>query len=235
MQEFNINKNKQRVFAFVDASNLFYGGIKSLGWKIDYQKLLKYLQWKYAVSMAFYYAGVEIYEFPYSVLDDEPIDLEKLLRFLEDKFDKKENKKGKEMTGYQLFVLEKNMARTRFYLKLQQFGYILKLKPTKIYVEENGTPKKKANCDVDMTFDMMKMMDEFNKVIVLSGDGDFAILLKYLQEIGKEIIVLARNDRTAKEIRQLTKGNFRDFQRLRHKIEFLDKKREGPAKDPSHV
>jgi len=31
-------------FAFIDASNLFYGGEKSLGWKIDYEKLLKYLK-----------------------------------------------------------------------------------------------------------------------------------------------------------------------------------------------
>jgi len=32
-----------KTLAFVDASNLFYGGEKSLGWKIDYQKLLDYL------------------------------------------------------------------------------------------------------------------------------------------------------------------------------------------------
>lgn len=33
-----------KTFAFVDASNLFYGGEKSLGWRIDYQKLLYYLK-----------------------------------------------------------------------------------------------------------------------------------------------------------------------------------------------
>ncbi|MFH0755516.1 MAG: hypothetical protein V1910_02520 [bacterium] len=33
-----------KTIAFIDASNLFYGGEKSLGWKIDYQKLLKYLR-----------------------------------------------------------------------------------------------------------------------------------------------------------------------------------------------
>lgn len=35
---------KKPVYAFIDASNLFYGGQKSLGWKIDYQKLLFYLK-----------------------------------------------------------------------------------------------------------------------------------------------------------------------------------------------
>jgi uncharacterized LabA/DUF88 family protein len=33
-----------KTFAFIDASNLFYGGEKSLGWKIDYEKLLWYLK-----------------------------------------------------------------------------------------------------------------------------------------------------------------------------------------------
>ncbi|MBI2041884.1 MAG: hypothetical protein HYT20_02615 [Candidatus Nealsonbacteria bacterium] len=45
--------------AFIDASNLFYGGEKSLGWKIDYQKLLDYLKNKYKISQAFYFGGVE--------------------------------------------------------------------------------------------------------------------------------------------------------------------------------
>jgi len=48
------------VYAFIDAANLFYGGEKSLGWKIDYRKLLLYLKKKFSVSRAYYYAGVDI-------------------------------------------------------------------------------------------------------------------------------------------------------------------------------
>ena len=48
-----------RTFVFIDASNLFYGGEKSLGWKIDYRKLLSYLKEKYdADSMWWYLAEV---------------------------------------------------------------------------------------------------------------------------------------------------------------------------------
>jgi len=57
--------------------------------------------------------------------------------------------------------------------------------------------------------------DNFDRVIILSGDGDFLPALKYLKEIGKEIIVLARGPRTAKEIRQFAGGNFRDFEYLK--------------------
>ncbi|MFH1838276.1 MAG: hypothetical protein ABH808_02140 [Candidatus Kuenenbacteria bacterium] len=60
-----MNRNKQITYAFIDASNLFYGGEKSLGWKIDYQKLLKYLKEKYEISKAFYFGGVKIHNFKY--------------------------------------------------------------------------------------------------------------------------------------------------------------------------
>ncbi len=39
-----------RTYAFIDASNLFYGGEKSLGWKIDYQKLARYLKRKLSLN-----------------------------------------------------------------------------------------------------------------------------------------------------------------------------------------
>lgn len=206
-------------FVFIDASNLFYGGVKSLGWKIDYQKLLNYLKEKYKISKAFYYAGIEIYNFPYSVLDDEPIDLEKLLEFLLNKL-KQESQK---LSEAQIILLERNIQKTKFYLNLKKFGYILRLKPTKIYKELNGENKKKANCDVDMTFDIMRLKDEFDEAVVLSGDGDFAVLLKYLIKIGKKIVILARGERTAKEVRQLVGGNFRDFNYLKYLLKFEEK------------
>ncbi len=54
-----------KTFAFIDASNLFYGGEKSLGWKIDYRKFLNYLTEKYDIEKAFYFGGVEIHDFTY--------------------------------------------------------------------------------------------------------------------------------------------------------------------------
>lgn len=211
---------RKPIYAFIDASNLFYGGVKSLGWKIDYKKLLKYLKDKYRISRTFYYAGVEIYDFPYSVLDSEAIDLKRLFLFLTTKL----KKEYKNLSEGEILVLDKNIRKVKFYQKLESFGYNLKLKPVKIYRQENGRLEKKANCDVDMTFEMMRLMEQYSSAIVLSGDGDFAIVLKYLKNKRRKITVLARGERTAKEIRQLVGGNFRDFHRIRHKIEFKEKK-----------
>lgn len=199
---------KKPTYAFIDASNLFYGGEKSLGWKIDYKKLIHYVKTKYSVKKVFYYGGVELNGFHYSIFDKKPIDLNKLIVYLEKKIEDN----------------LKTIAKIKFYLKLAQFGYLLQLKPVKIFHEPGGKISKKANCDVDMTFDLMRYIKDYSDVLILSGDGDFAIVIKYLMQLGKKITVLARGERTARDIRQLVGGEFRDFVRLRNEIEFNQKK-----------
>ena len=209
---------KKPTYAFIDAANLFYGGEKSLGWKIDYQKLFKYLKKKYKVSKIFYYAGVEIYDFHYSVLDKKPIDLKMLYLFL----DKKLKEMSKKLSRAQILLLDKNLAKIKFYRKIEKFGYTLKLKPVKFFKQDDGSFVKKANCDVDLAFDLMRLIEQYGSCLILSGDGDFAVVLKYLKSKGREITILARGGRTAKEIKQLAGSNFRDFCYLRELLKFKE-------------
>ena len=210
-------KNKQINYAFIDASNLFYGGEKSLGWKIDYQKLFKYLKQKYDVAKVFYYGGIELYGFEYSTLNYyQPLNLEKLIKYLVEKL--KEN--GKFFNEAEIFLLGKHIQRAKFYQKLEYFGYELRLKPVKIYPGDDEKPIKKANCDVDMTFDIMRLMEKYSGAVILSGDGDFVPVLSYLQHKSRKIIILARSERTAKEIKQLAGSNFRDFHYLREILKY---------------
>ncbi|MDD5221421.1 MAG: NYN domain-containing protein [Candidatus Pacebacteria bacterium] len=205
-----------RSIAFVDASNLFYGGEKSLGWKIDYQKLYTYLKDKYKVSMILYFGGIEIYKFKFDYLRNETISAIKLERYLSNLINSYSNAPD----SFGLSLLNRHLKRARFYLKLEKFGYELHLKPVKIYEQEDGSIKRKANCDVDMAFYLMKDKDEFDRAVILSGDGDFLPVLKYLKNDGKEIIILARGPRAAKEIKQFAGSNFRDFIRLEKYIRF---------------
>jgi hypothetical protein len=101
---------------YIDASNLFYGGEKSLGWKIDYLKLFDYLKNKYSAEKIFYFGGVEIGNLRYDYMNSETvplIDLEKHLAKLSNE------------------VSEKDLKRVHFYKKLSDFGYTLFLKPVK--------------------------------------------------------------------------------------------------------
>lgn len=207
---------KSICYAFIDAANLFYGGKKSLGWSVDYRKLHKYLKTKFGVRKAFYYAGVELNNFPHDPLSPRPINLDKVLRFHKKKL------KDENLSESEIVLLGRHIQRIKFYRKLKGFGYTLKLKPTKIYKDGDRTIKK-ANCDVDLTFDLMRYMSQYQKLVILSGDGDFAVVLKYLQSKSKKVSILSRGERTAKEIRRLAGGKFVDFVRLRSKLEFKEK------------
>jgi len=200
-----------KTYAFIDASNFFYGGEKSLGWKIDYKKLLKYLKNKYNVSDTLYFGGVEIHNFKYNYQKNETVPLNELEKHLEILINNGGN-------GTEALLISRHLRRIHFYQKLDNFGYKLFLKPVKLYNQKDGTIKRKANCDVDMTFYLMKEKDSFEKVIILSGDGDFLPVLKYLKKNGKSIIILGRNKRTAKEIKQFAGSNFTDFQYLKKQL-----------------
>jgi len=203
-----------KTFVFIDASNLFYGGEKSLGWKIDYKKLLEYLKEKYKAEKIFYFGGVEIHNFPYNYQTEETVPIKPLQKYLVELL-KNESEKLDEAT---ILLIGRHLKRVRFYKKLEEFGYTLFLKPVKLYEQEDGTTKRKANCDVDMAFHLMKEEDNFDRALILSGDGDFLPVLKYLREIKKEVIILSRGPRTAKEIKQFAGSNFKDFEYLRERI-----------------
>ncbi|MDD5569450.1 MAG: NYN domain-containing protein [Candidatus Pacebacteria bacterium] len=203
-----------RVSCFIDASNLFYGGEKSLGWKIDYSKLLYYLKDKYKISRALFFGGVEIHNFNFNYLRNDTVPIEDVDKYLSTII----KEQGNQMNDAMLLLLNRHLQKIHFYLKLKEFGYELYLKPVKLFEQEDGTMKRKANCDVDMAFYLMKEKDNFDKAIILSGDGDFLPVFKYLRSQGKEIIILARGPRTAKEIRQFAGSNFRDFEYLKYRL-----------------
>ena len=197
-------------YAFIDASNLFYGGEKSLGWKIDYRKLLTYLRAKYGVSKAFYFGGVEIHDFRYDYLYEDTVPIRALERHLDALLKKPDGSSDSEAMR-----LRQHLHRVRFYRKLSEFGFELCLKPVKSYRQEDGMTHRKANCDVDMTYYLMREQHNFERALILSGDGDFLPVLKHLRKSGKQVIVLARGSRTAKEIRKFAGSDFRDFEYLR--------------------
>lgn len=207
-----------KTFVFIDASNLFYGGEKSLGWKIDYKKLLAYFHEKYDASKTFYFGGVEIHNFKYNYQKHETVPITELEKHLLDLI----KVSGKKLNEAELLLIGRHLQRVRFYVKLLEFGYQLFLKPVKLYHQDDGTMKRKANCDVDMAFHLMKEKGNFDRALVLSGDGDFLPVLKYLKENGKQMIILGRGRRTAKEIKQFAGGDFRDFEYLREIIRMQD-------------
>lgn len=209
-----LKTQKKNFYAFIDASNLFWGGRESIGFGIDYRKLKQFLERKYNVSKIFWYAGLRIFDFEYSILDSKPIDLAKLSEYLKEK--------QKEASENEKELIERTLSKINFFQRLEEFGYNMKIKPAKVYYDEDDEkqerPILKANCDVDMTFDIMRYMEQYSGVVAMTGDGDFAPVLQYLKTHSREVIILSRWDRTAKDIKTIAGNNFQDFSRLKYVI-----------------
>lgn len=208
-----------RTNAYIDASNLFYGGKKSLGWSIDYKKLYEYLEEKYDVGEVFFFGGVEIHRFPFNYLTNDSVPVRELEQYLV----KLIEEKGDKVTEAELKLLDRHLKRVRFYLKIAKFGYKMVLKPVKTFYDAEGSPTRKANCDVDMAFFLMRDRKTYDRAVILSGDGDFLPVLKFLREEDKkEIFILAHASRTAKEIKKFAAEKFLDFTYLRERLKRTD-------------
>ncbi|KKS32461.1 MAG: hypothetical protein UU94_C0003G0002 [Candidatus Collierbacteria bacterium GW2011_GWB2_42_12] len=205
-----MDKRGKLIYAFVDAANMFYGGERSLHWRVDYEKLIAYLREKFMVSRVFYYSGIDVDQYKE---EGKEVDLEKLVAYYKGEL------LNKEKTEEEKVLLGKHLEKAKFYRDLDKFGYELRIKPTKVFTSTEGTTTTKANCDVDLTFDMMRYMSQYSEAVVLSGDGDFAPILEYLKRKKKKIRVLARSERTAREMRELAGEDFVDFKSIREEVE----------------
>ena len=64
------------------------------------------------------------------------------------------------------------------YVSLQEAEFLCIFKPTLKY--QNGTTK--GNCDAELVLQAMIEYSNYNKAIIVTGDGDFYCLAKYLIE-----------------------------------------------------
>ncbi len=70
------------------------------------------------------------------------------------------------------------------YAYLQKAGYILIFKPTLKYNKDSACCTK-GNVDAELVMHVMLEFLNYNKAIIVSGDGDFHCLLEHLDKQGK--------------------------------------------------
>lgn len=76
---------------------------------------------------------------------------------------------------------------------LRHIGFEPKYKEPKIFVDQENPGKeyRKADWDVGMAMDIVRMLDNVDIVILCSADGDLAPCIEWIEFKGKQCIVLA--------------------------------------------
>lgn len=85
------------------------------------------------------------------------------------------------------------------YTQMHEAGYLVALKPTLDMfanpedAKKDDKPPTKGNVDTELVMYVMKEMPNYNKAIIVSGDGDFYSLIEYLKENDKLLHVMTPN------------------------------------------
>lgn len=95
------------------------------------------------------------------------------------------------------------------YDELQKAGFILKFKP----VLPNGKDGVKGNVDADLVLQAMIDYKNYDKAVIVSSDGDFYSLARYLYDNKKLLAVLSPHKKTCSSL--LRKS-------AREKMKYLD-------------
>lgn len=93
-----------------------------------------------------------------------------------------------------------------FFEALQKLGIETKTKDLQIF--PGGT--KKADWDVGLAVDAIKMSSRLDCVVIASGDGDFIPLVEYLQTFGIQVEVVSFGKSTSGKLREAA-DNFIDL------------------------
>jgi len=93
-----------------------------------------------------------------------------------------------------------------FFEALRKIGYEVKIKELK----EFYGGQKKGDWDLGMTVDMVQQAKKLDTVVLVTGDGDFAVLVDHLRAMGTRVEVMSFGSSSAKEIREAA-DNFIDM------------------------
>lgn len=81
----------------------------------------------------------------------------------------------------------------KLYTELQKAGFILVFKPTVQYFQ-NGKQTVKGNVDAELVLHAAAIQyANYDKAVIVTGDGDFACLVEFLEDKGKLLHILTPN------------------------------------------
>lgn len=113
-------------------------------------------------------------------------------------------------------------SNTELYRDLQNWGYTIIFKPT----VPDGEGGIKGNCDAELVLQATSDMYEgaYNNAVLITGDGDFACLVKFLQEKGHFQVLISPNHRKASVLlRRAVSGNIVFLERFRNRLERMQR------------
>lgn len=112
-----------------------------------------------------------------------------------------------------------HIKQRKFLDFLEMTGYAVRTKKVKFIKDESLQEGgfHKGNLDVELTIDAVHHRNEFQTFILMSGDSDFEVLIKYMKAHHKYCLVISTKDHVSVEL--LKQAKFIDLKKLKGEIE----------------
>ncbi|MBC6478330.1 MAG: NYN domain-containing protein [Hormoscilla sp. GM7CHS1pb] len=105
---------------------------------------------------------------------------------------------------------------------LISLGYTVRTKILKEYYDDSsGRFSQKANLDIEIVIDMFNTVEQYDRVILFSGDGDFERAIELLRSKSTHITVVSTEGMIARELRNAT-DRYIDLNDIRNTIEKVE-------------
>lgn len=80
---------------------------------------------------------------------------------------------------------------TGFHFAMRSVGFKVIEKPVQWFTNEDGVRVSKANSDLDLAVDMLLQSAKLDRVVLITGDGDFVQVVRALQNLGCRVELVA--------------------------------------------
>lgn len=136
------------------------------------------------------------------------------------------NKYGVEKAFLFIGYIESNAD---LYKRLQEQGFILIFKNV-LEIQDGDSVTYKGNVDAELVLHTMIEYPNYDKAVVVTGDGDFFCLIEYLEENDKLKKIVTPNRRYSSLLRKFS-SYIVDLHTLRGKLNYTGKKKKKENED----
>jgi uncharacterized LabA/DUF88 family protein len=113
--------------------------------------------------------------------------------------------RGRNLIRAIAYVVESGLGEEKgFFEALKKAGYEVKSKDLQVF----AGGQKKADWDVGIAIDMIKMSTKMDAMVLVSGDGDYVPLLDYLKFLGLKVEVVSFGKSTSAKLKDVADEYF---------------------------
>lgn len=121
---------------------------------------------------------------------------------------------GRKLVSAKAYVIQsQSREELGFFEALGKQGFSVKMKDLQIF--PGGA--KKADWDVGLAMDTIKLSSKLDVTVIVSGDGDFVPLIEYLQMQGQQVEVIAFGESSSHSLKEVV-DDFTDLSKNKKKF-----------------